>query len=141
MDVVKYIQEDVGGRFLERSTTNGGWIVVDDKIARKKVNSSFRSKLAKKEKKQDDDTTTTNNYTYNNNNNTNENAQKLLFPQKPFQGFQGDCFGGVGRKWQCCDLFSIWKGFVNRSDDMFQQVLVKDRKPSFCREPYSFSMQ
>ena len=45
IDVVKYIQNVVGGRFLERTTE--GWKVVDDKVARKKVNSSFRSKMAK----------------------------------------------------------------------------------------------
>jgi len=36
--------KELGGRFLER--TNEGWKVVSDQVARKKVNSAFRSALA-----------------------------------------------------------------------------------------------
>jgi len=52
MEVMKEIQ-DGGGRFLE--TTPDGWIVVADEVARSKVWSAFRNKLAKQKSSDDID--------------------------------------------------------------------------------------
>ena len=47
-NIVKYIQTDIGGRFLERDTNSGSgsgkWKVVSDDVARLKVAYGFRSK-------------------------------------------------------------------------------------------------
>jgi hypothetical protein len=48
LEVIGTMKESFGGRFLGR--TPEGWKVVDDVVARKKVNSAFRSKMAKKMK-------------------------------------------------------------------------------------------
>jgi hypothetical protein len=43
MDMVKVLQES-GGRFIQRNETTGGWVEVEDPVAREKVSSGFRTK-------------------------------------------------------------------------------------------------